>query len=153
MAYRIEQGTVLDKRDAVHDLLVAHREELTTNKELMVLAPDWPRYQAMEEAGMLVTLFAYEGDAIVGYSCNIVGMNLHYSALKYAHNDVLYVAPAHRGRLGLKLIRETEKAIAATGARMMIWHAKADTALDGIMPKLGYRVQDKLYSKELKHGI
>ncbi len=154
MGYRIERGSVMDKQDAVWHLLVAHRDELTTNKDLMVLAPDWPRYKLMEDAGMLITLFAYDDDdKIVGYSCNLVGQNLHYVDLRYAHNDVLYVDPDHRGRLGLKLIRETEKAAAEAGARMMIWHAKEHTPLKAIMPRLGYRVQDTLYSKELQNGI
>ena len=32
---------------------------------------------------------------------------------------------------------------------MLIWHAKKDSTLDALMPKLGYRIQDVLYSKEL----
>lgn len=149
MAYRIERGSVKGKEQIIWHLLVAHREELTTNKSLMVLAPDWRRYHAMEEAGMLVTLFAYEGEEIVGYSCNIVTQNLHYSDLRYAHNDVLYLAPEHRGLLGLRLIRATEKSVAEEGGQMMIWHAKEHSTLDLLMPRLGYRIQDKLYSKEL----
>ena len=152
MAYRIERSTVQDKQEAVWHLLVQHRDELTTNKELMVLAPDWPRYKAMEDAGMLVTLFVYFNDEIVGYSCNIVGANLHYAGLRYAHNDVLYTAPEHRGRVGMRLIHETERVVAEEGAKLMLWHAKPDTALDVILPRLGYRLQDKMYTKELAHG-
>lgn len=65
-------------------------------------------------------------------------------------NDLLFVAEEHRKtRVGLDLIRETEKQAFARGAEMMLWHAKENTSLSILMPKLGYSVQDIIYSKVL----
>jgi hypothetical protein len=32
---------------------------------------------------------------------------------------------------------------------MIVWHAKQGTALEAILPRIGYGVQDILFSKEL----
>lgn len=131
-------------------LLEDHREELTTNKGLMVLAPDVPKYRAMEQAGVFVGLIARDAGRIVGYSGNLMSQHLHYCALRYASNDVLFLAKEYRrGTLGLKLMRATESEMRARGCKVMVWHAKPGTTLDELMPKLGARVQDILYTREL----
>lgn len=147
---RIVEGSVSDKWQQVQILLREHVDELATHKHLMVLNPDVDRYEAMEEAGVLFALFAYDGDDIVGYSVNFVARNLHYSDLVYAQNDVLFVRQTHRnGRLGLQLIHETERVAKRHGARFIVWHAKPNTALNDLLPRLGYGVQDIMHSKEL----
>lgn len=127
-----------------------HYEELATNKTLMVLAPDVEQYRRYEQAGMLFAVLAYEGEQIVGYSVNVLGKNLHYSALLVAENDVLFVGKAHRaGRVGMRLIEMTKALAAKRGAGMMLWHAKEGTPLAGILPRLGCKVQDIIYSTPL----
>lgn len=146
----IVEGTVSDKWPQVEHLLRAHVDELTTHKHLMVLKPNYDMYAKIEATGGLLALFAYNGDEIVGYSVSLITTNMHYADLVYAHNDVLFVSKDHRAsKLGLTLLRETEKRAAARGARMMIWHAKPNTNLDALLPRLGYGVQDILYSREL----
>lgn len=128
-----------------------HREELTTNKALMQLAPDMPRYIACEQAGAFFVLTAREDGRLVGYSANFIAQHLHYSALRYANNDLLFLAKTHRkGSLGLRLIRETEREAKARGAQMMVWHAKENTNMDAVLAKTGYRVQDIMYSRVLE---
>lgn len=132
-------------------LLEDHWRELATHPDLMNLAPDAERYMAMEAAGVLLVLLVRdEADRLIGYSVCMIGQHLHYGDLRYAHNDVLYLAPGRRaGGLGLRLIRETERACREAGAQFIVWHAKKGTDLDRIMPKLGYAVQDTLYSTVL----
>lgn len=149
MEYRICHERVKGNEHALWELLVKHREELTTNKTLMVLKPDWARYHAIENAGGLMSLFAYCGEELVGYSVNFIMPNMHYADVVQAHNDVMYTLPEHRGRLGIKLIRETERSAKELGAHILILHAKPDTLLDEILPRMGYRLQDKLHLKEL----
>ncbi len=147
---RIVETTVTDKLAELLPLLRAHRDELATAKHLMELAPHLEAYRALEQGGALLALVAYRGDEIAGYSINFIGPHLHYSGLRYAHNDALYVAPAHRGgRLGMALIRRTEALAQERGARLMMWHAKRNTALGKLLPRLGYGVQDIVYSKEI----
>lgn len=147
---RIVEESVVEKRGVIEPLLLLHADELATHKHLMVVAPDWDRYAAMEETGRMFGLFAYEGPVVVGYSVNFVLPHLHYSDLVYGQNDVLFLHPDYReGGVGLALIRRTEEVAKARGARLFCWHAKPDTALDLLLPRIGYGVQDVIYSREL----
>lgn len=132
-------------------LLEEHRDELTTDKALMQLAPDVARYAALEDAGAIFALVARnEAGQVVGYSVNIIGPHLHYSALRYAHNDVLFLSSGQRsGTLGLRLMRETRKEAQVRGAQLMCWHAKPGTSLEQILRRQGVRVQDILFSEVL----
>lgn len=147
---RILETTIADKIEHVPGLLEAHWHESARNKHLMVLKPDVARYQALETAGALLSLVAYVDDQVVGYSVNVVSPHLHYADLLCAHNDLLFVAEKYRkSPLGLKLIRDTERAAKARGVHLMLWHAKEDTTLANILPKMGCKVQDIIFSKEL----
>jgi len=148
--YRIVEGSALEHIGTVSKLLEDHYQELAKNKQLMHLKPDVEKYEALEAGGVLFTLLAFKDDKIVGYSVNFIQNHLHYADLVYGQNDLLYLDPEHRnGGLGIRLIHETEKRIKEKGARMMIWHAKENTALMELMPRLGYGVQDVLFSKEI----
>ena len=132
------------------ELFSEHWEEIALNKQVMVLKPDEQKYRAAEENGMLLILAAFEGDKVVGYSVNIVTNHLHYADLITCSNDLLFVTEGKRnGRLGLQLIRATEKAAKERGARLMLWHAKQGTPLEKMMPRLGYGVQDIIFSIQI----
>jgi GNAT superfamily N-acetyltransferase len=131
-------------------LLAEHWDEVALNKNVMVLKPDEARYVALEATGLFFALAAWDDDQLVGYSGNFIGTHLHYSALRFAGNDVLFVAKDHRkSPLGLRLIRETEREAARRGARLVMWHSKQGTALANILPKLGYKVQEIVHSRAL----
>lgn len=130
-------------------LLQDHREELTTDKALMELAPDVERYQQAEEIGALFSLVARVGPQIVGYSINFVGPHLHYSKLRYAHNDVLFVSKTHRSTVGVRLLTATRRAAKAHGAQIMTWHAKPGTPLEKILRRQQCRLQDLLFTERL----
>lgn len=150
MSIRIVEISVSEHIDQVGELLHEHWLELAKNKTLMVLKPDTARYRAMEQAGLALALGAFDGDVMVGYSVSFIGPHLHYADLVFAQNDVLFIAQSHRlGRTGYRLIQATEQMAKARGAQMLVWHAKQDTPLDSLLPRLGYGVQDILYSKAI----
>jgi hypothetical protein len=131
-------------------MLQAHWQEVALHKGLMVLKPDIEAYREMEAKGQLVSLGAFLGEQPIGYSINLLHKHLHYADLTVAQNDLLFVIPEHRkGLAGHLLIRWTERTVRAHGARLMLWHAKPGTALESLMPRLGYGVQDTLFSKPL----
>lgn len=148
--YEIRESTVSEMLEHAGDLFAEHREEIALNKAVMVLKPDAQRYEALEAAGNLFILAAFKGNELVGYSVNFLLPHLHYADLTVASNDLLFVAKAHRkGIVGLRLIRATEARAKKAGAGLMLWHAKPATALSEIMPRLGYEVQDIIFSREL----
>lgn len=132
------------------DLLREHWEEVALNKAVMVLEPDEERYQKLEADGTFFALGAFCDGELAGYSGNFITQHIHYASLCYANNDVLFVAKQHRNSpLGLRLIRETEIEARRRGARMMSWHAKENTPLANILPRMGKRIQDIIFSSEL----
>lgn len=149
-SYRIELGNVSYGLNNFEELFKEHWDEVAKNKSLMVLKPDRERYLGLEASGNLVTLFAYHGDEIVGYSCNIVSTHLHYSDLLCGYNDVLFIREDHRNSpLGLRLIKRTELELKNRGVKLILWHAKQNSTLDKILPRLKCDVQEIIYSKVL----
>ncbi|WP_443696448.1 hypothetical protein [Pseudomonas sp.] len=127
-----------------------HYEEIALNKTLMQYAPDIGRYRALEELGLLACVAAFDNEVMVGYSVNIIVPHLHYMHLSTATNDMIFIAKSHRqGRTGLMLIKATRELCKARGAQIMMWHAKQDTALAKLLPRLGCRVQDIIFSEDL----
>ena len=132
------------------ELLVEHWQESAKNKTLMVLNPDVEKYAELEKQGALLSLFAYADGELVGYSLNFLQPHIHYADLLCSYNDVLFIKKGYReSPLGLKLIRKTEEASQKCGAELMLWHAKEGTTLDKLLPRMGCRVQEIMYCKEL----
>lgn len=132
------------------DLFVEHWQEIALSKGVMVVKPDEERYFSAEVAGNMLNIGAYQDGVLVGYSVNFVVRHLHYADLIVCQNDLLFLTQEmRRSRLGLRLIHETERLAKDRGARLMLWHSKEGTALASIMPKIGYRVHDIVFSKEI----
>ena len=147
---KVEEFQATKFKKELEFLFIDHREELTTNKDLMVLNIDWPKYEILEQNGNLLSLVAHTGREIVGYSVNIVTNNLHYSDVIVCQNDVLYLTPKFRtGYNGIKPIKETERLAKLRGCHLVLWHSKQDTNLEKLLPRLKYRTQDIIFSKEL----
>lgn len=133
MKYQLED--VAQVKDQIQDLLQAHWQELATDKELMVLKPDWDRYAVLEQAGVLYVLTARtDSGELVGYHAVMIDHNLHYSDMLVAVSDVLFLHPDYRqGRAGLRLIDLTEEIARNSGAVAILWRAKPNTTLDRIL--------------------
>lgn len=148
----IKHASCLCFREELEALFLEHWEEVAQNKELMQLAPDWERYDALGEAGKLFALFAFDDEArnLIGYSVNIIDNHLHYKRLTVASNDLLFVSKSARGAAGLKLMTATEKEAARLGAKLMLWHAKPGSSLAEVLTRKVERskaaVQDIVYS-------
>lgn len=137
------------------DLLAAHREELATDKEAMVLNPDAATYLALEATGDTIVLVALDmSGKIVGYSVNLIRPSLHYADLLVCTNDVIYLDPAYRGaKEGIALVMATENAArerSQPGRPMyMAWHAKPGTPLEQLLKSTGHHVQDVVYTRRV----
>ena len=142
----IREGQIAESKHQLPWLIMQHYLELATDPEIMVLKPDWERYELLQDAGKLFTLFAYEGEQIVGYSNNIIDRHLHYDLI-VCSNDVIFIDPAKRGTVGRELIARTKMAAKDRGAGLMLWHAKPNTALAHIMKDKF--LQDTIYSERL----
>jgi len=146
----IRLATVDEMLAEATTLFEEHYEEIALNKQVMKLKPDEITYRQMEEMRKIFILSARQNDVLIGYSVNFVTNHLHYADLKLAQNDLLFISKEQRGgRVGLKLIRETEKHATSLGCKLMLWHCKENTTLSALLPRINYGVQDIIYSKEL----
>lgn len=132
----------------VADLTRAHWQETEPGVSSDGPCPVADVYAALEQVGNVVAFGAFDGDELIGYSVAILGPHLHYG-FTYAHHDLLYVRPDHRrGSLGLRLMRMTEEAAKARGARFVVWHVKPGSTLESILSRAGYAVEEVVYKKE-----
>ena len=131
-------------------LFEEHYEEIARNKQIMKLKPNYQLYEALNSTGWLFIYVAMRDDVCIGYSMNIMMHHLHYADLRIAQNDILFVKKEFRGgRLGLRLLKVTEDHARSEGCKLMLWHAKENTALAKLLPKLKYGVKEIMYSKEI----
>ena len=131
-------------------LFEEHYEEIARNKQVMKLKPNYQLYEALNSTGWLFIYVAMQDNVCIGYSMNIMMHHLHYADLRIAQNDILFVKKEFRGgRLGLRLLKATEAHARSEGCKLMLWHAKENTALAKLLPKLKYGVQEIMYSKEI----
>ena len=146
----IKLATVDEMLAEASILFEEHYIEIARNKHLMVLKPDEETYRKSEEMGSIFILSARQDNVLIGYSVNFVTNHLRYADLRIAQNDLLFISKEHRGgRIGLRLIRETENHATSLGCKLMLWHCKENTTLSALLPRIKYGVQDIIYSKEL----
>lgn len=148
----IRLGRVSVLRDEGTLLLQDHYQELALHKEVARLNPDWEEYQRLENAGRFKLVIARDdGGRLIGYAGFFLAFHLHYKELLVATNDVIFLAKEYReGGVGLELIRECERLLRTLGVQKAVWHAKKETALAGLLPRMGYEVEDILLSKVLE---
>ncbi|MCR9245516.1 MAG: GNAT family N-acetyltransferase [bacterium] len=133
------------------ELFEEHAAEVSRTLHLAPVNFDRKRYERLEEIGALLVLAAWSHSGeLVGYSVNTISPHLHYRDLIVAQNDVLFVRRnARASKIGLHLIQRTEELARERGARMCLWHAKEDTALERLLPRLGYDTHEITFAKEL----
>lgn len=103
--------------DGLRELLLAHWDEVEIDRRCVPLAIDWDHYREMEAAGTYRIVSAREGGRLVGYSSFSLTRQTRYMNSLVAFGDVLFLERrARRGWNGVRLIRETVRAIKASGA-------------------------------------
>lgn len=149
--FEVRRSSVDEMLANGQELFAQHWDEIARNKDVMVLKPDEAAYRRMEEAGSLLILAAVKAGRIVGYSVNFIVRHPHYADLLVCQNDLLFIDQAHReGGAGIRLMKRTEQEGKRRGCRLMLWHAKESTPLAAMLPRMGYGVQDIVFSKQLE---
>lgn len=113
----------------VEALVRAHWREVALDQDEVPLAVNWDQYRQMEANGFLFTLTLNDGPMLCGYNIFFVMPHMHYSGTLHAMNDIVYVAPEHRGASGIRLILEAERRLKARGVIKAIYHSKEDLLL------------------------
>ena len=147
----VHQISVSDMMQSVGPLFDEHRDEIATHPDIMVVNPDLDFYRELERQERLVALAAFREGRMIGYSVNILTQHPHYTDLTVGTHDLLFVSkPDRKTRAGAMLLRETERRLKASGAQLMLWHAKPNTDLTALLTRRHYAVQDIIFSKILE---
>ena len=145
--------SVAEIREPISVLLEQHYEELTLDRDIMVLAPNWDQYQRLLDQKELSVLAAYFGGQLVGYSVFFIYNNIHYKNNIMAKNDVLFLSgPYRRGRLGINLIKRSEQHLRELGVSKILWHVKCHSDFRPILHRLGYVDEDIMVGKALRNN-
>jgi len=138
-------------KDQIQVLIKRHYAELTLDKDVMKLAPDWDRYNELNNLGKLSIVAAYDGEKIVGYSVFFLNEHIHYKNNIIANNDVLFLAPEYRlGMTGIKLIKYSEMILQQLGVSKVIWHVKQAKDFRKLLHRMGYQDEDIIVGRALK---
>ena len=148
--------TIAQIRESGQHLFEQHYAEVAQDKQVP-LEPDWPAYDALESAGLVLCLGAYVCGELVGYSLNFIQpRHLHYASLCYAQNDIFFVTKSHRGKqcgatetIGDQLRAATKRIAKQRGAAKVLWHAKEGSAMARWLASQGCRVADIVFSEDL----
>jgi hypothetical protein len=132
----------------MYELIEEHYQELTLNKGVVKLNPDWARYQKLEDENKLHIFTARNDGKLVGYSFFFLDTHIHYRDLLVATNDVLYLTASYRlGITGIRLIKYSEAELQKLGAKKVTWHIKESKDLSPILNRMGYFAEDTILGK------
>jgi GNAT superfamily N-acetyltransferase len=134
------------------DLWRANHQEAEGHLGLAI-QPDWLRLLALESREALLSLGAFVGRELVGYSVGYVSPHIHYSHVLVYQSDVLFVASEHRrGGTGKSLLNATVDEARALGCRRFYFHAKPGSAFEGLLRRCRFSECEIVFAREDTHG-
>ena len=132
-------------------LLEEHWKEIALYQDKFSLDPAYDKYQDMSDAGSLNIVTCRIDDEIVGYFIAFISKHLHYKETTYATNDILYLAPEHRGgELAYKIFSFAEQTLKDLGVDVLTLSMKTILPFDSLCEALGYTYVERTYSKYIK---
>ena len=125
--------------EEVLPLLEKHWEELAIHRSDIKLAPDWERYQLLDEGGVLHIITARVEGVLVGYCVDLLGTHLHYKNNVFAINDIFFIDPEYRtGTLGVRMLKFAKKELKRQGVDTWMIHTKNHMSSAALLHRLGF---------------
>lgn len=143
-----------DVIEEAQPLLQRHWVEIADYKDCIPLSPNYARYALLEGAGRLLVFTARRDGALVGYASFIIDTGLHYSTVRFAESDILWVAPEER-RVGAAVAKGIiglfEKTLGDIGVSVIRISSKVShPALSRLLKSRGYVLTEMLSAKLLQ---
>ena len=113
---------------------------------------DLAMYAAIEQAGVMSVVCAYQGGLLVGFIVLLANRLPHYGQI-VATTESFYVHPDYRkGGTGKLLLGLADHNARGKGAVALMVCAPADSTLDKVLPLWGLRHTNTVYTKALSDG-
>lgn len=139
-----------DVIEEIKPILLEHWREVAWHKDKIPYAPDWEKYEAMADAGILHIVTARDDGKLIGYYVSMIMPGLHYKHTTFGTNDVLFVDPEYRGgRTAYGMFKFAFKALKEAGCDIVFLHMKTDQPFERLCEALGMEKQEYLFSKYL----
>lgn len=149
-------GTALD--NGLEDLIALNQDEVETDD--FPLDIDWPKYLALERAGMYRSVSVRRGGKLIGYRSFIVSPPMRHQRSLWAVNDALYLDPTERkGLLAVRLVNTSDDLLRDLKADVVIqgdrkpFNSTAEkrraTFGDLLQRFCGYRPTETVFAKRL----
>lgn len=137
VSYKFASERLATCWDDAQELTVLHHAEVSVI-EVERFAPDRERYFQLDNGGIMRTFTARIDGRLVGYAIFLVVPHLHYGAMSWAAQDVLFVHPQHRGRMSVDFIRWMDRELELEGVECIHRHVTEKRDYSGLLESEGY---------------
>lgn len=145
VTFRVESWN--DIVEEMKPLFELHWQEIALDKGSIKLDPDYEKYAALCNEGVLHVVAARAGSTLVGYHVSFIHPHLHYKSTLTCSPDIFYLRPEYRnGMTGYKLMKFFRDSVKARGVKRIYMNTKLSIDIDPILRRLGFRQVEKLYS-------
>ena len=139
---------IADVRSEIEVWAPKHWWEIALFKDKIKLDVDWPRYQAIEDSGVLRIITARDAGKLIGYFVGFLAENPRYKGVLRGQADIYYVARLYRGKhVGSGMFRFMERVFRDLGAVELIIGHKIHMDNSAFLERLGYSLIEKVHGK------
>jgi GNAT superfamily N-acetyltransferase len=126
------------------DALLAEYEAEAASPELPAVQPQWEQYAAWEREGRFEIVSVRETGKLIGFVGVLRTKVPHYGGQIAVVESIFVTSGRRRTGAGLKLIRAAKATAAYHGLALLIT-ARAGSALEAILPRLGCRHSNTVF--------
>lgn len=138
----------IERATNLPELVAEHAAESQRIQQL-VARMNFATYRALEAAGLLFVLGAFDDDTLVGFFFLIVNESAHYEGLIGVAELFFVSAPYRGGGTGTRMLAMAEAAAREQGAVCMVIASPIGHRLDAVIPRWGYAPIDRVFGKPL----
>ena len=143
-----EQLSPQDVRE-IDRLAIIHNSEAAPFPGAIVNI-DWPKVNIAVKNDNMHFYTARDQGKLVGYAFYFVYNNIVYKEKKMAVNEVLFIHPDYRkGFFGYRFLKWLDSQLEESGVDWIYNHVKAKKDFGKLFEKLGYRLIDNTYGREV----
>lgn len=126
------------------EALVAEYAAEAGSPELPDAQPQWEQYAALEQAGVFDVIVAREGAKLIGFA-SLLRSNLPHYGGPISVVESLFVSAARRRTGAGRALIGAAKALAADHGTALLITARAGSALEAILPRMGCRHSNTVF--------
>lgn len=128
-------------------------EDFGQFKDVLPLAPDYPRYAALDDSGVIFLATLRRDGELIGYMITQVTVGLHHAASRIAVMDISYIDRSVRGRGYIFLLLDfVELQLRNIGADLWICHYATNNSagFDRVLQHAGFVDTERHVGKVLR---